>query len=159
MCKSPCCPPSPPFSVSPAPRIPSGNLFAIRCSKLFPGCTTRNRRGSGCVWSRGQNGAGVGCRDPGCRDPGCRVWDARSGMRGLRCGIRGCEDRDARIRDAGCRDRDVGCRDQDAGYQCPAPYRAMRIGPGEGLQLLPGIAGLPMCSLNIHRGVSPPKLV
>lgn len=63
----------------------------------------------------GRMGRGWDERDPGCRDPGCRVWDARSGMRGLRCGIRGCEDRDARIRDAGCRGRDVGCREQDAG--------------------------------------------
>lgn len=52
----------------------------------------------------------------------------------------------------------MGCRDQGTGYQCPAPYRAMKVGPGEDLQLLPGIAGLPTCSLNIHRGVSPPNL-
>lgn len=146
------------------PRHISWPLTAVQnpTPNFFPGFRTRNPPGSGCSSSGGQDRGGGGvraCRDPGCRDQGCRVWDARTGMRGLGCGMQGWEDRDAHTRDVGCRDRDVGCRDQGSGYQCPAPYRAMKVGPSEGLQRLPGIAGLPMCSLNIHRGVSPPKLV
>lgn len=50
--------------------------------------------------------------------------------------------------------QDVGCKDQDAERQCPAAYRATKVGPREGLQLLPGIAGVPIASLKIHWGVS-----
>lgn len=126
-------------------RLPSANLFANPHSKLFPRLQNPQSLGQR-LHLVGRAGWGVraaGTRDAGIKAAGC-------GMRGPGCGRQGCEDQHARI-------RDVGCRHQDAGYRCPAPYRAMKVGPSEGLQLLPGIAGLPMCSLNIHRGVSPPQ--
>lgn len=142
--------------------LPSANLFANRHSKLFP--RLHNPQSPGQQPHLIRRG-GWGCRLQGPGMQGSRLqgvgwedWDERAGMWGLGCRMQGCEDRDARIGDIGCRDRDVGCGDQDAGYPYPAPYRAMKVGPSEGLQLLPGIAGLPMCSLNIHWGVSPPKL-